>query len=775
MPQTTHEKATAIIAKVIDLTTDEALKRIERECQDDDELKQLVINLYKGINEPQNSKEENTSRSTKSTLKRIRKSDKYTTLIFKKWPEKIFENKRARFVFFSISLIVLLVLGVSIRFQVRQLLINDTAQHLEDQLYSQYLRMQEWINAGVAQIETQGADPVVIQIAKECDSLALLDPSLKMLKSQKVVADFKNRYKLSQSYTPVGSGIVSKDGARVLANLYRRSQGRKIDSLVGVRFGKGIYNAYLDAMDHTVFVKPLSADETIYKSPDTTNAGVICLFLSPVRDTSGELIAILYNAYLARLEFSNILSRIHFGRQGETYAFDKRGRMLSSGRFVEELRENPYFSLAPDDETIYNIILKDPGGDVLDGYQPKAAKAAQPFIEPLQELYVELDKGIADSVLVGYNDSPYRNYYGKKVMSRWMWWRAYDFGIITEVTLQEALSTIKFFDYAFIILYVIILLLSYLLFKSNVKVFRFGKKFQDFKQLGQYKLKTKIGEGGFGEVYKAEHAFLKTPVAVKLLKKQFNGTDMLERFEKEVKATSSLSHPNTIRVFDYGTSDDGQFYYVMEYLNGISLDTLVQREKEFDIARGIYILLNACLSLKEAHENGLIHRDIKPGNIMLCNQGGAYDVVKVLDFGLVKSIDATKTEQTQINRIGGTPMFMAPERLRDPFNADQRVDIYSIGALGIYLFSGKYILELVSQKMLSGDVTIQGNFKSQLIERDDVPAELKSLLMQCLSFEADKRPATIQQVIEALEQLSERNIWKRHDAEAWWKAYDVYA
>ncbi|MDG2280908.1 MAG: protein kinase, partial [Flavicella sp.] len=181
------------------------------------------------------------------------------------------------------------------------------------------------------------------------------------------------------------------------------------------------------------------------------------------------------------------------------------------------------------------------------------------------------------------------------------------------------------------------------------------------------------------------------------------------------------------------------------------------------------------LSLKEAHEKGLVHRDIKPMNVMLCDQGGAFDLVKLLDFGLVKEVDTSISQQTQINRIGGTPMFMAPERIRDPFNADQRVDIYSIGALGMYLFSGQYLLELISQKMLSGEQTLQGDFRSQLIERKDIPTDLSNFLGECIRFDPNKRPESIDVLIAFFEEKNKEYPWTRQDAKNWWNTYDVYS
>nr|WP_240972503.1 serine/threonine-protein kinase [Flammeovirga yaeyamensis] len=290
--------------------------------------------------------------------------------------------------------------------------------------------------------------------------------------------------------------------------------------------------------------------------------------------------------------------------------------------------------------------------------------------------------------------------------------------------------------------------------------------------MGQYHLIDKIGEGGFGEVYKAEHSLLKMPVAIKLLK-QGSTEDSIQRFEKEVKITSSLKHPNTIKVYDFGRSPQGQFYYVMEYINGITLSKILEIEKKLPIERIVYVLRMVCYSLREAHQNHLVHRDIKPLNIMLSQQGGAFDQVKLLDFGLVKDLESQ--ENTQLHKIGGTPMFMAPERMRDPYNNDHRVDIYSIGALGLYLLSGRFLVELVSQKVMSGEETIQGNFRDKLIDREDVPQELKDMLLECIRFDPEKRVQHIDDFIDLLEQLQHQYPWTQKMAKDWWKTYDEYS
>ena len=216
-------------------------------------------------------------------------------------------------------------------------------------------------------------------------------------------------------------------------------------------------------------------------------------------------------------------------------------------------------------------------------------------------------------------------------------------------------------------------------------------------RLGQYTLEEKLGQGGMGVVYRASHAMLRRPTAIKLLS---NSTDpsALARFEREVQRTAMLTHPNTVTVFDYGRTPDGVFYYAMELLDGATLDEIVEVDGPQPAARVIHLLDQAAASLAEAHGAGLIHRDVKPGNILVVERGGISDLVKVLDFGLVKDIGPRRDDGpsaaptlTVANAITGTPLYMSPEAVVAPETADPRSDLYALGAVGYWLLTGTHV------------------------------------------------------------------------------------
>jgi eukaryotic-like serine/threonine-protein kinase len=298
---------------------------------------------------------------------------------------------------------------------------------------------------------------------------------------------------------------------------------------------------------------------------------------------------------------------------------------------------------------------------------------------------------------------------------------------------------------------------------------------RDARRLGQYTLHEKIGQGGMGEVYRASHALLRRPTAVKLLPPGKLGEESVARFEREVQLTARLSHPNTVRVFDYGRTPDRVFYYAMEYLEGATLARIVEVTGPMPAARVIQLLEQCAGALAEAHGIGLIHRDIKPANVLLTEQGGVPDVAKVVDFGLVKEVPAkapSGTEKTleaitRDDSVFGTPQYMAPESIRGA-EVDARADLYALGAVGYYLltgedvFSGGTVLEVCSHHLQSAPVPVSERLGAP------VPADLESVVMRCLEKEPDDRFADARALRDALRACADAGGWSEDDARAWW-------
>jgi serine/threonine-protein kinase len=300
-------------------------------------------------------------------------------------------------------------------------------------------------------------------------------------------------------------------------------------------------------------------------------------------------------------------------------------------------------------------------------------------------------------------------------------------------------------------------------------IYGLRKEVRDARQLGQYTLLEKIGEGGMGAVFRASHAMLRRPTAVKLLPPDKAGAEHLERFEREVQLTSRLTHPNTVSIFDYGRTPDGVFYYAMEYLEGLDLERLVQLDGPQVPARVVHILRQVAGSLAEAHGVGLIHRDIKPGNVILvAERGGAPDVAKVVDFGLVKDLDRA-VQLTANDRLTGTPLYLSPEAIRTPEVVDGRSDLYALAAVGYLLltgervFEGRTVVDVLSQHLHTAPVPPAARLGRA------VPAKLSALILAGLEKEPARRPQTAREFLQALASCDDAGAWGEEEARGWWR------
>jgi tRNA A-37 threonylcarbamoyl transferase component Bud32 len=289
------------------------------------------------------------------------------------------------------------------------------------------------------------------------------------------------------------------------------------------------------------------------------------------------------------------------------------------------------------------------------------------------------------------------------------------------------------------------------------------------KQLNQYKLIRLLGSGGMGVVYLAEHRMMKRPCALKQIRPDFDANPVsLERFEREVRATAQLSHPNTVEIYDYGRAEDGTFYYVMEYLYGLTLEELVERHGAIPPGRAIYLLRQACAALAEAHGSGLIHRDLKPANIFAARRGGEYDFTKLLDFGLVKDLH-NEGEHASIrgNAGQGTPHYMAPEQVAGLADLDHRVDLYALGCVAYTLVTGRPPFKRPSvSRVMAAHAHEPVEPPSKF--RPDLPADLERVILRCLEKSPDARHPDAKSLARDLDSCTSAADWDAQAAERWW-------
>ena len=494
--------------------------------------------------------------------------------------------------------------------------------------------------------------------------------------------------------------------------------------------------------------------------------GVATMFAAaPVRSADGKVIAALCLRIAPEKDFTRILATARAGQSGETYAFSRTGLLLSASRFDDDLKRLGLIPDTPEAQAIVTLELRDPQVDLTLGKPSPRRRAEQPLTRPVAEAVAGRD---------GVDVAGYRSYTGEATVGAWRWLEDFNMGLVTEMDMVEALSPLRVLRLGFGFIFALLVLAAIAVFL----LMRLARRWQDSarkaaleaKQLGQYALDQQIGTGGFGTVYRGHHALMHRPVAVKLLDPLIANEQSIARFEREVQLTCTLTHPNTIALYDYGRTPEGLFYYAMEYLEGLALDKLVQDFGRQPEGRVIHILRQVCGSLAEAHAQGLVHRDIKPANIFLTQRGGIPDFVKVLDFGLVKARKVEgQVELTGVTATLGTPLYMSPEAVEHPDRVDARTDIYSLGCVGYYLLTGETVFAGASV----GEVMMQQvrsvPEKPSVRLRQPVSADLEDLLMSCLAKKPAGRPTSAEALESALAKCAAAAAWNRDQAGEWWR------
>lgn len=557
----------------------------------------------------------------------------------------------------------------------------------------------------------------------------------------------------AQNYN--GYALIDRDGEVLMASE---------EDLVGRKrvpaFG-GFMNQVIEG-DSTVSL-PFPSVAVLPDGPNDSKTGVPTMFVAaPVRDNNFQVVAVLAMRINPEKEFTRILQLGRIGQSGETYAFDKSGLMISNSRFDDDLILIGLISDSHDSRSLLQVAVRDPQGDMTAGYNPTVRRSKQ----PLTRMAASATKGINGVDVDGYND-----YRGVPVVGAWAWLPKYGFGVATEEDVSEAYHSLIILKRVFWALLLLLLAASIAIFIFTLLLARLERKAREAaikaKKLGQYQLQQKLGEGAMGVVYRGQHAMLRRPTAIKLINSSRVSERAIDGFEREVQITSQLTHPNTIAIYDFGRTPEGVFYYAMEYLDGIDLQQLVKDYGRLEPERVIFIIRQVCDSLSEAHMYGLVHRDVKPANIMLNRRGGMADVVKVLDFGLVHDSE----ESVNGSGFAGTPLYMSPEAIQTPRAIDYSSDIYSLGAVAYFLATGKPLFkEKSSREVCKKQISEFPPMPSELVET--FPEDLESVIMSCLAKNRFDRPQTAREVARLLEDCEAAGKWNATKAENWWARHE---
>lgn len=485
---------------------------------------------------------------------------------------------------------------------------------------------------------------------------------------------------------------------------------------------------------------------------------------APLREADGKPYAYLSFQLRPDEEFSRIFNAPQTGRSIEAYAFDAKGLLLTQSRFDEQVRAVGL--IPPDAASLLALELRNPGANLAAGERSVSGRFQQPLTKAATE---------ASAGRTGVDADGYADYLGVPSVGAWTWLPDHGFGIIIEEDATEAFAPLVRLQWVFGVVFALLLLAGAGDIASTFVIAKQQKRLRqavrESRKLGHYTLEEKLGEGGMGEVYRGSHALLRRQVAIKLLKPELGGDRAVARFEREVQLTSRLQHPNTIAIYDYGRTPEGVFYYVMEHLEGMTLEKLVRSGSPLPAARVIHLLTQICGSLEEAHSQGLIHRDIKPANVMACRRYGHADVIKVLDFGLVKDVGGDNDQgKTLSEGIAGTPLYLAPEAIQDPDHNGPSRDLYAVGATGYFLltghtvFEGRNLLEVCNHHVHTPPPAL-----AQRLGRS-VDADLEAIILKCLAKRPEERYPSAAALGEALAGCAAARAWTRAAAEAAWKA-----
>lgn len=690
-----------------------------------------------------------------SASKNLRRSFSATNLFLRKqlwaWP--------------LIAAALLTVIGYVIRTHVEQSIKDSLEGQLTAMLDTDVEAMRIWLETQRSNAETAAESPHIAELAGRVAALSE--------QPETTAADLLNADVQEELRAALKPSMKAHDYSDfVIFDANRRCAAAAGDELIG-RPAPPQYLEFLQAAleGRSTVSRPFPSFVAQVDQSGQLRANVPTMFAAAPLRAEGKVVGVLGFRLQPEGEFTRILNVARFGKSGETYAFDKSGLLLSKSRFDDELKRIGLTPDHPQAQSILTVELKDPLVDL-----------TRRKVSPKRRSELGLTRMAAEAVTgrAGVDVDGYRDYRGVPVIGAWTWLDDYGFGVATEVDKNEAYRAVQILRFALWGLYALLAASAAAIFAFTVVVARMRRSMRHAalaaKTLGQYTLDELIGQGGMGSVYRGRHAMLRRPTAIKLLDVDKTTDETIRRFEREVQLTSQLNHPNTIAVFDFGRTPEGIFYYAMEFLDGINLERLVQRFGPQPEGRVIRILSQVCGSLNEAHGIGLIHRDVKPANIVLNQRGGLFDFVKLLDFGLVKTAaSASQLTLTAVNTITGTPLYLSPEAIERPDDVDAKSDLYAVGAVGYFLltgttvFTGKSLVEVCMQQ-----VSEPPEPPSRRLGRP-ISAPLEELLLQCLAKRPEERPASAKALAEALAACSEANHWSDADAEAWWKAFTAAA
>ncbi len=714
-----------------------------------------------------------------------------TNIIVHVWASRVY-----RTIAIVVFVAVIVLLGLGSRYLVWNELHKLRQQEFEALLTAEVQALTLWIDSCKSQAELVARDPKIVEA---------IDSMLKKhaeLKSNYSAADIQQELAILREHLPEfnktaeetnafvqkndpitmyvydpddpgGSGSTFRaesiteddEGAYIIADTSGFVLASSQESRIGQTIGNELHpQVAMDIINgRTGFLPPVRSDSS-QNNPSSYDRATYVWAYTPIREEGESPRAMLGLGYFSVGNFTRALTNIRTGATGEAYAFDEKGQMLTESRFTKELWRHDI--LADGTPTRANLVLSPSHG-------PPSRGSQGPNRQHFTRLVNMARDGETEQSDFGVILEPYIGYAGHDVVGAWQWLDDYHFGVAYETAAHEAFRPFTYISIGqYVLLGLIAAFAGITYYAANSMVYM-RRSIGDKMVVGSYILLRKIGEGGMGQVYLARHQMLKRPTAVKLVRPDKTDPGIIKRFEREVQLSSRLKHPNTVEIYDYGKTPEDIFYYAMEYLDGVTLEDLIRQNGWQSVPRVLFVMRQVAASLREAHAMGLIHRDIKPLNIMLCRVGVEYDVAKVLDFGLVKNLSADPgaTVVTRTTEISGTPMYIPPERVKNPTHADPRVDIYALGATAFFMLTGRTIHLANSAVDVLVQIVTQPVPSVQEAADRIIPEPLQALLDRCLAKDPAERPQSAEEVLQEVEALMAEYPWSTQEAKAWWETH----
>jgi hypothetical protein len=727
-----HHRAKEIFVKLVELPREAQAEELQKLCDGDTQLQREVGSLLDFhtarslMAEPPKPKIRN--RSTLSTT-RLRKS----------WLQRVTEYLPI------LALILLLTTAVLPLAMYLSALVERTnktlvEQKLDSVMSQRVTQLEIWHSGWQAKLQEISSKPSVQQYLQngEVESIEIQRTIEEALASSATFCLWDKQMRLL-SHTQIATDVKDIPGWTPFrcADLIRAAAGELI-----VRI-------------------PVPGQNTLPPPLTSQDATAFC----PIKNPAGEVIAtlVIQSSTIGK-SFDEVVAKWNTNTDDsdafDNYVVDSKGHLLSLNRFPEQLRQ--LNELTRDRATnesksnelksiqrIQGTLIRDPGKNLLNGGLPDTHPASWQLTRSV--------RGISESK-DGTSSDRYRNYMGQLVVGSWRYLPQQSLGIVVELPSQDAFKFVEDVNRTLVLLVGLCSLGTLI----GVIMSWPKRRTRGVRSVGPYKMQELLGEGGMGKVYLAEHSLLCRPTAIKVLSAEHTDLSVLVRFEREVQLASQLTHPNTISIYDFGRNEEGLFYYAMEYIDGGHIGQLVEFDGPLPAGRCIYLIRQLCFALREAHLAGVVHRDIKPQNVMLCDRGGEPDFIKLVDYGLVKAFAPGISDFTsQTNFIIGTPRFMAPERLQSPWLADPRVDIYSIGGLLYFMLTAE-LPPLVTPT--GSQDSVQIGVDTLDLKHSAIP--FGGLLSQCMSYDPATRPSSIATLLNELDKLSAEFPWSRDDCES---------